>query len=166
MLFIEYLQKKLLQIEVIILVSAFFITLSVAFLQIVLRNFFDSGIIWGDNFLRISVLWLGMLGAIFASRKNHHININLGQKFSSGTYLNFIQMIIHLFTAIVCYIIAWYGLNLVLIEHEDGMTAFANVPVWITVSIIPLGFSIMALRYFILALLTFFNPQSHKQTDS
>ena len=38
--------------------------------QILLRNFFDSGIVWIDPLLRVMVLWLGLVGATVATRHN------------------------------------------------------------------------------------------------
>ena len=50
----------------VILLSA---TILLAASQIVLRNLFDSGLIWADPTLRIMVLWLSLLGAIAATRR-------------------------------------------------------------------------------------------------
>lgn len=141
--------KYLYRLEDIMLVSLLMIILSIAVLQIILRNFFDSGIIWGDSFLSVSVLWLGMAGAVFASRNNSHISIDLGVRFLSTKSKQIANAVVFLFTAFICAIVAWYGVNLVLIEYADRTMAFAQIPTWLTISIIPLGFAIMALRYFI-----------------
>jgi len=151
--FFKILHKKLLQIETVLLVSTFLIVLAIAVIQIVLRNFFDLGILWADTFLRITVLWLGMMGALFASRNNNHINMNLGLKYLSANSLRYVKTIVHFFTASICFIVAWYGVNLVTMEYEDAGIAFASIPIWFTVIIIPVGFTIMGLRYFSLAIL-------------
>ncbi len=150
---LQNIRYRLLQIETILLVSTFLIVLSIAVLQIFLRNFFDSGILWADTFLRIAVLWIGIMGALFASRNNNHINMNLGLKYLSGNSLRFIKAFVHLFTALICFIVAWYGISLVLMEYEEASIAFASIPVWVSVIIIPLGFTIMGLRYFTLFIL-------------
>jgi TRAP-type C4-dicarboxylate transport system permease small subunit len=36
-------------------------------------------------------------------------------------------------------------------EKLDGMTAFADIPVWICESIIPVAFAVICLRYIILS---------------
>ncbi len=36
--------------------------------QILLRNLFDTGFAWADPVLRLLVLWVGLLGALAASR--------------------------------------------------------------------------------------------------
>ena len=151
--FFKALRKKLLQIESIILVSTFLIVLFIAVLQIILRNFFDQGILWADTFLRITVLWIGMMGALFASRNNHHINMNLGLKYLSGNLLRYVKATVHLFTALICFVVAWYGVNLFFMEFEGAGIAFGAIPIWFTVSIIPIGFTIMGLRYFSLVIL-------------
>jgi TRAP-type C4-dicarboxylate transport system permease small subunit len=45
-------------------------------LQIVLRLFFESGIVWADALLRHLVLWTAMLGAMTAARENKHLAID------------------------------------------------------------------------------------------
>jgi TRAP-type C4-dicarboxylate transport system permease small subunit len=35
--------------------------------QIILRNLFDGAILWADPMLRVSVLWVGMIGAMVAT---------------------------------------------------------------------------------------------------
>jgi len=59
----------------IILILGSMVLLS--FLQVLMRNFFDTGILWGDIFLRHLVLWVGFIGASLATREEKHINIDL-----------------------------------------------------------------------------------------
>jgi len=121
--------------------------LCIAVCQIILRNVFDTGIVWADSFLRISVLWLGMMGALIASRNNNHINMNLGQKYLSPKNCQKVKIIIYFFTSSICFTIAWFGANFLFMEYEESNLAFAGIPVWVTVSIIPFAFTIIAIRY-------------------
>ena len=43
--------------------------------QIVLRNFFSIGFAWSDGLTRLAVLWLGLLGALAATRDGRHITM-------------------------------------------------------------------------------------------
>ena len=45
--------------------------------QIVLRNFFASGLFWADELVRLLVLWLAVAGALAATRDRRHIAIEL-----------------------------------------------------------------------------------------
>ena len=129
--------------------------------QILLRNFFDSGIFWADTALRILVLWIGMTGAMFASRNKKHIRIDVLSHYLPEKIRDNIWRVTELITAIVCAIVAYYSIELIQYEYEDGLIAFANVPVWLCETIIPFAFIVMSLRYFIYAVVPhyFLNPE-------
>ncbi len=115
--------------------------------QIVLRNFFDSGISWGDPTLRLLVLWIALLGAMAATRDNNHISIDILSHFLSPQNRARLQRLTNLFAAIVCMVITWHAARLVMMEKSDGSIIFASVPTWVGELIIPLGFGVMALRF-------------------
>ena len=50
--------------------------------QVVARNFFDTGILWGDALVRVLVLWVTFIGATIASRNDEHIRIDLLTRFT------------------------------------------------------------------------------------
>lgn len=126
--------------------------LGVAVLQIILRNVFHSGIQWSDSFLRVLVLWLGLIGAMIASRDGKHINIDLLSKYLPGKYSRLSGIFCQFFTAIISAIVAYYSFIFVLMEKESGDLAFASVPLWLCESIIPFSFFVISIRYFIMAI--------------
>ena len=131
-----------------IIVSLILLTMMLFSLyQIIMRNFLDSGFIWGDSFLRILVLWLGLAGAILASRKGKQLSIDVLSQFIPYPYKLYIKKINLLFAAIICFIISYYSCLFVYLEYEDATIAFENVPAWVTEVIIPVGFLIMGLKY-------------------
>lgn len=158
------LRIALLKIEDFILIGMLLAAILLAVLQIFLRNFFDSGLVWGDMFLRIVVLWIGMFGAMYASRNNEHINIELGLKYLSAKTKPYVQAVVFIFTAAICGIVAWYSLEFVLFEYEDGAIAFAKIPVWLTEAIIPFAFAIISIRYIVLTFLLFLKPTDTPDT--
>lgn len=117
--------------------------------QIVLRNFFDSGLVWIDPFLRILVLWLGLLGATVAARSNKHIRIDLLSRLFSRNTHRLIQSLVGQVSAWTCLVIAWYGVNWIRLDYADGVRAFAGTPAWIVEIVIPLAFGLIGLRYFL-----------------
>jgi len=124
--------------------------------QIVLRNFWDIGLAWGDPLLRVSVLWIGLLGAMAATRDDNHISIDILYRLLPIAGKNISRAITDLFTAVVCGYVAWYGGLLVALEKREESIVFASVPAWIAELIIPVGFGVMALRFltsFVLRLL-------------
>jgi len=123
--------------------------LSIAVVQIILRNFFDSGLIWGDSLISILVLWLGLSSSVVASRENKNINIDVFSAHVSEKYQIIIKKTGFIFAAIICLIISYYSFTFIYDEYLLNEMAFLKVPVWLTESIIPLAFFIMAIRYFL-----------------
>ena len=116
-------------------------------LQLFLRNFFDAGIGWGDPLLRVLVLWVGMLGALAATRGRRQISIDflshlVGERLRSG-----VGVITSLFTTFVCALVAYHSARFVASEMEYAATAFAGVPAWTCEIVIPVAFGLIALRY-------------------
>jgi TRAP-type C4-dicarboxylate transport system permease small subunit len=116
-------------------------------LQLFLRNFFDSGIGWGDPLLRVLVLWVGMLGALAATRGRRQISIDLlshavGERVRSG-----VGVVTSLFTALVCAVVAYHSARFVASEIEHEAIAFAGVPAWTCEIVIPVVLGLIALRY-------------------
>ncbi|HID48073.1 MAG TPA: TRAP transporter small permease [Chromatiales bacterium] len=150
---LKRLHRGLLQVEGGILVLLLIITILIAVSQILLRNLFHSGIPWGDSLVRILVLWLALVGAMLASRNHHHIKIDILSRLLDPGKRAVLRRITDLFTASVCGILAWTSLQFVLIEYEDGLMAFNQVPVWLTEAIIPFAFAVITVRYLVSALL-------------
>lgn len=125
--------------------------IGLATMQILLRNFFDSGFVWVDPLLRVMVLWLGLIGATIASRDNKHIRIDLLSKvFKRGTHC-LIQAVVGQISAWTCLVIAWFGMQWIRLDYEDGMLSFAGIPAWVLEVIVPLSFGLIGLRYFMLS---------------
>ncbi len=118
--------------------------------QIIARNIFDEGIVWIDPLLRTLVLWVGLSGAVVATRTDNHIRIDIFAKYFSPRIRKILQRIVYLFTLSICLLIAWHAARFIYSEYEYGTIAFSGVPSWITGLIIPLSFSLIAIRYALL----------------
>ena len=159
--FLKQIVMTLQKIEDSVLVGLLLLMICMAVLQIFMRNLFDSGILWGDSLVKVLVLWIGLMGAMIASRDNHHITIDILSKFLSEQIKKITNFIIYVFTSLVCGIMAYYSLDFVIMEKQDGFTAFANIPAWVCESIIPIAFAIISLRYIFLSITSlaqFFKP--------
>lgn len=145
--------NALLATETFLLLFFLFAAILLASSQIILRNFFDTGIFWADSALRVLVLWIGMIGAMFASRNKKHIRIDILSHYLPENIRNNIWRVTEFISAIVCGIVAYYSIEFIKYEYEDAQIAFANVPVWLCESIIPIAFIVMGLRYFFYSIL-------------
>ena len=142
------------RIESGLLVALLALMIGLAAWQVVARNFFDSGLLWGDALVRVLVLWLTFVGAMVASRNDEHIRMDLLGRFLPLPWRRLSRRLSSLFTCVVLGVFAWYSGHFVWLDYQDGITAFARVPAWICEVIMPLGAGVMSLRY----LLHLFSP--------
>lgn len=120
--------------------------------QIFLRNFFDSGLFWGDEMLRLMVLWLTIAGGLAASRMDKHISIAVVDRFLPMKAQLVTKVIIDLFTASICALFAWHSARFVMGSYEYGDLLMRSVPAWTMQIILPVGFTLMAFRHIVLAI--------------
>jgi TRAP-type C4-dicarboxylate transport system permease small subunit len=118
--------------------------------QIIARNLFGEGVVWIDPLLRTLVLWVGLAGAVVATRTDNHIRIDIFAKYFPPHMLIYVQRIAYLFTLSVCLLIAWHAARFVYSEYEYNTIAFSGIPAWLTAVIIPVSFLLIAIRYVLL----------------
>lgn len=141
--------RKLHKVEDSILAILLFGMIFLAASQIFLRNLFDSGIIWADPLLRVMVLWIGLLGALAATRENKHITIDLLPRFLSETMRGVAKAFTNLFSSIIAAILAYHSARFVAIDYELQAKVFSDIPAWIMELILPIAFTLIALRFLI-----------------
>ncbi|EKF73798.1 TRAP C4-dicarboxylate transporter [Alcanivorax hongdengensis A-11-3] len=138
------------RIEDGLIVAVLLLMVLLAVAQIILRNFFGTSLVWIEPLLQNAVLWIGLLGAMIASRRDEHIRIDVASSLLPERYHPFLTTVVDLFTAGICLLVAWYSVGFLREEYQYAGDAFANVPSWLLQAIIPVGFSVMAVRYVLL----------------
>ncbi len=145
--FCQGIQRWLYRVEDGVLIGLLTLMILLAAAQIFLRNLLDMGLVWADVMVRILVLWVGLAGAVAASRKGDHIKIDLVSKYLKTRSSRLIHALTDFFTAIVCAVVVVYSIKFIRFEYLDARMVFNNMPVWIVQLCIPLAFLVMALRY-------------------
>jgi TRAP-type C4-dicarboxylate transport system permease small subunit len=153
--FLERSQRIIEWVEDSILVGLLLLMIVMAVLQILLRDLFATGIVWSDVLVRILVLWVGLVGAMVASRQGRHINIDIMDRYLTERAKKIAKSIVEFFTALICFTAAYYSLRFVHMEFSVGGKAFAAVPSWLCESIMPFAFMIIAIRYVLLSVNNF-----------
>jgi TRAP-type C4-dicarboxylate transport system permease small subunit len=117
-----------------------------ALYQILLRNLFSTGIIWGDSFLRHIVLWIGLLGACRATAEDRHIHVELTAFIPHGRIRSMLSLARALFVTAVSAALLHASWTFLVNERSAGDLAFLQVPNWWLETIFPLSFGVMTLR--------------------
>ena len=149
---LERLDKAGIALETIMLVSMLTAMMLVAVSQILLREVFGTGFAWADELVRLMVLWLALVGSIAACRENRHIRIDALSHVLPDVAVNIIRVLVDVFAAAVCGIIAVQAWRYLQIEIEYDDTVLISTPAWIAHVIVPAAFALMSYRFFITAL--------------
>jgi len=155
--------RALAAVEDLALVSLLALLVVLAFGQIVLRQV-NVSIAWGDPMTRLLVLWVGVLGAIAATRANEHITIDAVSRFLPPRLRFGLGAAMSFFASSVCAVFAWHAFRFVLFERDAGTTSFDLMPGWVAALVLPLGFGLIALRFALLAADQVFRFAAHKAT--
>ncbi len=118
-----------------------------ALLQVVLRNFFSTGITWGDTLLRHMTLWIGFLGASRATAENKHIRIELIPMALSQKGTAVLSAVRGFFLIFISAALLYASLIFLRDERAAGSIAFNGIPYWQLEIIFPLTFLVMTLRF-------------------
>jgi len=131
--------------SVLALLLAVMIFLS--FLQVVLRNLFDTGLLWIEPLLRHLLLWVGVVGAAFASRSGRHINVDALSRLLPATGMRLARVATNLFAATVTLFLAHACFKLAHEEMQSPSAAFLSVAVWQVQLVMPLAMLLMSSRF-------------------
>ena len=141
------------RVEKFLIVVMLSVMILLAFLQIVLRNAFSTGISWGDPLVRYLVLWVGFIGASLATKEEKHITIEVFSRWFSANSAFCLKLLSQLISAVICGLLTVAGWTFVQNEAQMGEVAMLKIPIWIPQMIIPITFALMTLR-FLLSFLT------------
>jgi len=137
-------------IEGAVLITGLIIMVLAGTAQVVLRNFFNSGVEWADMFARSLVLWVGFIGASLATRRSKHINIEVISKFITNPKFSKIRATyVNVISFVITSMLAWGAIEFIIIESKNGMTAFLNIPTWIIFIIVPISLVLISIRFFL-----------------
>lgn len=115
--------------------------------QIVLRQVFNTGIIWADELIKIIVLWLAMFGSVAAARDNRHIRIDALSHLLPASAIRYLRIVVDLFAAAVCAVLAFHAWRYLQLEIEYQDTVLLDTPAWILHLVIPAAFALISYRF-------------------
>jgi len=141
------------KIEGAVLIILLLTMLIMAFGQVVLRNIFSGGIVWGDILLRHLVLWIGFLGAALATSGERHINIDALTRYLPERLKRAVGTLTNIFAAFVCFLLFRASLTFINFEIANKNTVFGEVPSWYAQIIIPVGFGLLVFHFIVRAVI-------------
>ncbi len=129
------------------LIIILFAMICIAFLQVLLRNFFHTALPWGDGLTRALVLWAGFVGASLAVRQGRFLSIDVLSRRLGAAWQRRTRLLIYLYAALVSFFLGWGGVTFVRSELAAMTMTSIGLPNWIITSIIPATFFLLCFRF-------------------
>jgi TRAP-type C4-dicarboxylate transport system permease small subunit len=104
---------------------------------------------WIDIFLRQLVIIVAFLGAMLATRRRKHINIDALSRVLPTSAVRWVSMGTNLLAIVVCLVLAGAGLELVKISRAHPKELMPWADEWTFQLMFPIGFSLLALHFIV-----------------
>jgi tripartite ATP-independent transporter DctM subunit len=115
--------------------------------EIVLRSLFRLGVQGYSNYVVHLVLVLAFVGGMITSREKQHLAMSAGLALSRGDLRAGLQTVVSFISVSICTALAWSSAAMLLIGF-DPRTIVGFVPIQVFVAAMPVGFAVMAVRFF------------------
>jgi len=117
------------------------------FVQIIMRYVFHNSLYWSEELSRYLFLWLIWIGTSFALRERRHISLKIFANIFSKKVQTYIEFFSLLIWFVFCFLMAYKGIELVLILFYRGQTSPAlGIPMAYVYLSMPIGFTLMFVR--------------------
>ena len=141
-----------------IILLAFTVTLS--FVQVILRYFFNAGFAWVPEIVVFSFITLTLVGASTGVRNGVHIGVDVIVKLFPAKF----QMVSHIFADIcgagLYLFMSYLTYQFVMYFRDMGQVSIiTEIPIWMMISYMPVAFFLMAFHYLELLWEAFFKDE-------
>ncbi|MGA9118368.1 MAG: TRAP transporter small permease subunit [Bacteroidota bacterium] len=144
---VSLLKRILERTETALLVLFLSVMIVLAFAQVVMRNLFGTGFLWGDPLVRHMVLWSGFFGAALAASVERHISIDAVTKFLSERLKHLSSVVTNAFGGVVCFYLGLAAWGFMAEERINGGESFLGLPSWVGLTVIPVGYWLIMLHF-------------------
>ncbi len=111
-----------------------------------------GGFMWADPTLRWMVLWVGMIGAMVATRSGRHLNMDAFARLLPARIRRWVDVVINLFAAGVCGVLLYVAFPYLQEEMQGGGENIVGpIQRWQGESVFVLVFAVMTFRFLLAA---------------
>lgn len=151
---LELISNYFTKFEKLFLITAVSLMTLIVFFDFVLRELFDYSFVWAKELASFMMIWVGFIGASYATKENKHLVVGIPEKLFPKKILPYVSLFVNLLVFIVTVFLAYLGFLYVQETKEIGETSLVlNIPLWIVQIIIPVSLIIIAVRFVTLAIL-------------
>jgi C4-dicarboxylate transporter DctQ subunit len=145
---LKKMDKVLCAIEEVIIAVGLITSALILFINVVLRYFFQSGIVWAEEFTRYSIIWITFVGGSVAVRYGAHLSVSALLEVVNAKNKRLLTAIAYIISIIFTIFLFVYGTqNTLSIMATKQLTPSMEIPAyWINLAI-PVGGFLLTLRF-------------------
>ncbi|UOQ49240.1 TRAP transporter small permease [Gracilibacillus caseinilyticus] len=134
-------------IEKVMIASGIFLTSVIIFVNVILRYFFDSGIVWAEESVRYIIIYIVMLGSSLAVTKNDHIAVSIFENSSVEWFAHLIYGLQTILSLVFVLVTTYFGIVVVNSVQETAQISPAmQIPMWSVYMIFPISTALMSVK--------------------
>lgn len=142
------LDKALCIIEDAIIAVGIFIPVMVLFVNVVLRYFFQGGIVWAEEFARYCIIWITFVGGSVAIRHGAHVSINVLLDVLKPSNKKLLMIFSYIVSILFTIFLLIYGTkNTLAVKGINQLTPSMEIPAYLIYLAIPVGGLLMSIRF-------------------
>ena len=123
-------------------------TVTLSFVQVILRYFFNSGFAWVPEIVVFAFISMTLLGASTGIRNGVHIGVDVIVKLFPLKFQKFSNIFSSLSGAVLLLFMSYLTYKFVLYFREMGqLSIITEIPIWMMIAYMPVAFLFMAFHY-------------------
>lgn len=120
--------------------SLLFLLVILTFMQVVLRNCFNSNLNWSDELSQFSMMWLVLFGIIWATKNDQHLKVGLKlHKKLNKKLINLIDCILDLLIIVIAGVVVYQSAMFTIFVMGTASLSFSWLKMGYIVSLMPLS---------------------------
>lgn len=146
---LKKLDNFLTHVENTLIAFALFSGGGVLMVNVILRYFLRSSIVWADEYTRYAIIWLTFIGGSAAVRENDHLAVTIILEVVKNSRVKKVVMLFAQLTALLFTVfLAVWGMILTSSVYATGQRSPSlEAPMWIFYLAVPVGGLLMTYRF-------------------
>lgn len=133
--------------EEYILIGTLIATVSIIFLQVVMRYVFQNSLSWSEELARYIFLWQAWIATAYAVKKSKHIRVDIIKKYIPKDKQNILELLVLIVWVMFTILFTYESGKLTMAVFSSQQTSPAmRIPMGIPYASVPVGCFLMSFR--------------------
>lgn len=128
-------------------VAGMLVGVTIAFVNVVLRYFFNASLTWAGELTNYAFIWGALFGAAYGFKRGIHIQVTILLEKFPARIAKALMLLSYVITFVYLSIMSYLGYKLILVLIDlNDISIDLDIPTWIPTLVLPLAFGGAAYR--------------------